>query len=305
MSFSDMMSSGRGPGVIGMGMALVVLLGFGVLFMFAFDEGFQGGEQSDEAVIASQGKEIANYQLSIDAGQKSLEKGPKLVSDTKELNSLNVENQTTQQNIVSLNEKVTAAQSALAELGNDFEGYKDEYRAYVRSKAKGTVIAELVTVKGEVYKQARISEVTAIGMQVVHLEGQKRIPLEDLPDDMKDYYQFDPNQKEKAAEIEKKTRDEHEKLVGESEKIADAAAAQQKLVDAEKAKARAKEQIALKKTELSNYKSRAKELQNMIQQEERKRGGLKKTGQYKEKLGEIQSTMAEIQAQIDKLSVSL
>jgi hypothetical protein len=39
MSFSDLMQSGRGPGVIGMLLALVVLVGFGLLFMFAFDEG--------------------------------------------------------------------------------------------------------------------------------------------------------------------------------------------------------------------------------------------------------------------------
>ena len=46
------MSSARGPGVIGMIMALIVLLGFGVLFMFAFDEDLQGGGQTIEALVA-------------------------------------------------------------------------------------------------------------------------------------------------------------------------------------------------------------------------------------------------------------
>lgn len=47
MSFSDMMSSGRGPGVIGMILALIVLLGFGVLFMFASRKADRAGNRSN------------------------------------------------------------------------------------------------------------------------------------------------------------------------------------------------------------------------------------------------------------------
>ena len=76
MSFSDMMSSGRGPGVIGMVMALIVLLGFGLLFMFAFDEGLQGGSQSIQSVIAQQAKHIIDDQQAITTGRESLAKIP-------------------------------------------------------------------------------------------------------------------------------------------------------------------------------------------------------------------------------------
>jgi hypothetical protein len=73
MSFSDMMSSGRGPGVIGMLMALVVLVGFGVLFMFATDEGFQGGDQSIESIIKHQAGDIESLKGGIANGMKSLD----------------------------------------------------------------------------------------------------------------------------------------------------------------------------------------------------------------------------------------
>lgn len=53
MGFTDMMSSGRGAGVIGSIMAVVVLGGFVLLFVLVFDEGLQGGGETIESVIAS------------------------------------------------------------------------------------------------------------------------------------------------------------------------------------------------------------------------------------------------------------
>ena len=72
MSFSDLMSSGRGPGVIGMVMALFVLLGFGLLFTLAFDEGFQGEGITIEAEIANQAKAINGYMSQSEAGNLQL-----------------------------------------------------------------------------------------------------------------------------------------------------------------------------------------------------------------------------------------
>lgn len=232
MSFSDMMSSGRGPGVIGMVMALVVLLGFGILFMFAFDEGFQGGEQSDEAVIIQQGKEIDSYKISMDKGQKSLDLAPERLNNAKELSRLGLENQTLQQNIAALTEKQKNTEAEIVAKKKDFEDYKDEYRAYVRGKAKGEEIGQLVTLTGAVYKNVAIREVTAIGIQIRHDEGQKRIPFEELPDEMKDYYQFDPAQKENASAEEDRIRKEHEILVANADKVADAEMVKQREQDA-------------------------------------------------------------------------
>ena len=42
MGFSDLLSSSRGPGVIGVLVALLVLGGFGTLFV-VFDDNMQGG----------------------------------------------------------------------------------------------------------------------------------------------------------------------------------------------------------------------------------------------------------------------
>src|SRR6478735_1067734 len=109
MSFSDMMSSGRGPGVIGMLMVLVVLIGFGFLFMFAMDEG--SGAQSIESVIAQQKRDIESYKASLVHGGETLEKAPMQIANVKELARLKRENQFLQENIANLQKGIASGKA--------------------------------------------------------------------------------------------------------------------------------------------------------------------------------------------------
>jgi hypothetical protein len=137
MSFSDLMSSGRGPGVIGMVMALIVLLGFGLLFMVATDEGFQGGDQSIESLIAHQAKDIEFSKGALERGVKSLGDAPERIKWTKELNSLQRGTPVFKERIVALGGNIQSRKAEAVRGERAFEDYKNQYRAHVRSKAKG------------------------------------------------------------------------------------------------------------------------------------------------------------------------
>ena len=217
------MSSARGPGVIGMLMALVVLVGFGLLFMFAFDEGMQGADQSIESFIAHQAKEIDNIKHTISRGEVQLGKAPALVAAEKELKATKRENQFREGMVGSLKQGIVAANQSIAAKTQEFEAYKDEYRAFTRSKAKGQTIERLQTRTGEVYEKVTIRQVTPIGIQILYDGGQKRINFEDLPPAMQDHYQFDPKQKAAALASENTVRKEHEAAVS----VATAAEGQQ------------------------------------------------------------------------------
>ncbi len=230
MSFSDLMSSGRGPGVIGMVLALIVLLGFGLLFMFATDEGNQGADQSIESVIARNATEIESYQNRIAEGEKRLATAPARLAADRALTSLNRDNKFLADQSTQLQQRISEAKEALAAAEQTFEDYKNHYRAHVRGKAKGEAMDELATRTGEVYKNVNIREVTAVGIQIRHDEGQKRIPFEDLPQEMVDYYQFDPNQKQAALAEEQESRGQHDAAVA----VANAAAEQQMALQREK-----------------------------------------------------------------------
>lgn len=241
-------------------MALIVLLGFGLLFMFAFDEGFQGGDQSIESVIAHQAKDIGDYQASIENGQASLDKVPALQANAKDLARFKRESLASEAKTTELTAAISAGKADVARINEAFESYKEDYRVFVRGKSKGDTMDQLVTVSGVVYKNVSIREVTPIGIQIRHDEGQKRIPFEELSDEIKDHFQFDPSQKDKALADEAKGREDHEAAVAVADKQAEKNMKEQQALDAAEAKVRAKRRIAEKEAQVSSLQEEIRNL---------------------------------------------
>ncbi|RYD21684.1 MAG: hypothetical protein EOP88_10500 [Verrucomicrobiaceae bacterium] len=304
MSFSDMMSTGRGPGVIGMVMALVVVLGFGLLFMFAFDEGMQGDDRSIEAVIRDQDKEIKEYEARMDSGRKSLDLAPGRITGAKDLTRLKAESVSLQEKITGLIQSVEAGKTAFAETRESFEGYKEQYRAFVRGKAKGTTMEQLETTGGVIYKAVNIRDVTAVGIQIIHEGGQKRVPFEELPAEMKDYYQFDADKKQAALDQERIEREKHEKAVAVHGEEADK---QKALDDAKKvaqARVRAQQQIDLKSSQIRNLTVQLHDLRDDLDRERMKRG-VANTDAIKQKITAAERSISALQSEVQKLQSQL
>lgn len=303
MSFSDMMQSGRGPGVIGMLLALVVLVGFGLLFMFAFDEGLQGADQSIESVISHQAREIEDTKSGIARGEKTLEGAPLLIAAEKQLGAIKRENQFREGNIGGLKQAIVAANDAIAAKMKDIEAYKEEYRASVRAKAKGELIERLETRKGDAYDKVTIREVTPIGIQIMHAGGQKRIPFEDLPAAMQDHFQFDPKQKAEAVAKENAVRDEHESAVTVATNAADQQAAAQKQRDAEANREKTIRAITMKQSRVESLKDEIKNLGEAIPKESLKR--ISRAPQMRLQLSAKQRELSALQEDIARMQGSL
>ena len=90
---NDILSGGRGPGMIGMILALVVLAGFGVLYLFVFDEGMQGADQAIESVVSRQDKEIDSLKDVIAHDTNELAKAAGLLATDKQLADVKRANQ--------------------------------------------------------------------------------------------------------------------------------------------------------------------------------------------------------------------
>lgn len=242
-------------------MALIVLLGFGLLFMYASDETERGG-QSIESVIAQQTREIDGHEANIDYDRKKLEQAPARIASAKELARLKRENQSLQENLTNLAARIEAGKADLALRKQTFANYKDQYRTYVRGKAKGEAMEKLQTLTGAVYTNVNIREVTAIGIQIRHADGQKRIPFEDLPEEMKDHFQFDPNQKDTALAEESKTREAHEAAVEVANEQVDEQKVRQREKDAELAKEKLKQAIKATEGMIGSAKDELKDLES-------------------------------------------
>ena len=228
MSFNDMLESGRGPGVIGMLMALAVLAIFGLLYVFAFDEKMMGGGPTIESVIRDQAREIEDYRNKLIDREKDLAKTSRIAVVSQDLSTVNRRKRLLEDKIASVTKSVLEGKNELVALSGVFETYKDQYRNFVRDKAKGEILPQLETQSGSIYKNVNIREVTAVGMQIRHDEGLKRIPFEDLPKSMIDYYQFDAAGKAAALAQENVARNEHETSVAVANNEVSKAKAQQK-----------------------------------------------------------------------------
>jgi len=297
-----MMQSGRGPGVIGMMMALVVLIGFGLLFMFAFDEGMQGADQSIETLIRNQGKEIESCNARITEGEKALAKTPALLATSKELGRIKRENQAFTSRIATLKQAIDAAKTDLVARKQALETYKDEYRAFVRGKAKGETLAQLETKSGEVYKNVFIREVTPIGIQIRHDEGQKRIPFEVLPDAMVDYYQFDADQKAAALKIEIAAINNHEAAALVANDQADQAMAQQRAKEAQERKEKTLLAIAEKQALVETIRDEIKGLENDLERAAAAAAAARSAGNmHMNKSGSISANIRSKQGRISAL----
>lgn len=235
-------------------MALIVLLGFGLLFMFAFDEGFQGGGQTIEGLIAEQATQIAGMEDRAAAGKESLALVPGRNAAADELSRVKRESLNLQNSIVRLNSRVDALNQGFVQQNDDFDGYKNDYRAHARAAAKGTEMETLETTNGGVYKRVNIREVTAIGIQIRHEEGQKRIPFEELPEAMKDHFQFDPNQKEEALAGENSVRDVHDAAVAAANVVADEEMVRQRGIEKERVREKLNQEIAVKESQIAMLK---------------------------------------------------
>lgn len=301
MSFSDLMSSGRGPGVIGMVMALIVLLGFGLLFMFAFDEGFQGGDQSIESVIRYQQRDIDNSQEGIEKGRKTLGQAPARIAASKDLVRLKVQNAALQEKLSQLAVSLESAKATVGQSRAEFEAYKDKYRAVVRDKAKGTSMEVLETTTGVAYNRVNILEVTAVGLHIRHEAGQKRVPFEELPDSMKDYYQFDTAQRDEARRIEDENRKKHEAEVELANKNTDTILAIQEAKDEEAAREKRLRDIAAKQVEIASLENQLEDLGHDLDREVRKTTGVRNTGSIKGRMSAVKGKLNAARATLQSL----
>lgn len=293
-------------------MALFVLIGFGLLFTFAFDEGFQGGI-SLESEIKAKTAEIESTKERITYGTETLKSSPARNSAEKELRRMNVEIKTRSNEIANLKSDVQALGTEIAEGNQKWEAYKDQYREFARGKAKGQVLDKLETRSGGVFKNVNIREVTAVGIQIRHDEGQKRIPFEDLPADIQDLYQFDPSQKAKALAAENTERNQLEAAVAVVNEQVDAKMVEQRKIEAAAAAEKLGREIVEKQAEVDSLQSeiegleqeivRAAEAANAARQAGRMH--LSKSGSINGKIRHRKSRIATLEAEIRQMRARL
>jgi chromosome segregation ATPase len=191
MGFTDLVSSGRGPGVIGTLIAVFVLVAFGALYTLVFDPNNLENHKKIEAVVRDLGLEIDGKKTQIESYKKEV----KLVAERKaqesELRELTARVEATAKRIEEAEAEQAAAEEAAKAAEKEWEDYKEEYRTATWAKAKGRELGTLTLSDGTVYENTTIRKVDHAGMDVMCSSGPKNIKFELLPTDLQDELQFD------------------------------------------------------------------------------------------------------------------
>jgi hypothetical protein len=104
------------------------------------------------------------------------------------------------------------------------------------SRAEDEKIPELKTASGKTYQDVRITKVTPSEISIIHESGVARIPLKDLPDDLKTKFGYDPAKAEAHAVAKAQADAQNEAAAAKAE-----LAARQRALDQKRLK-EAKEQ---------------------------------------------------------------
>ena len=293
-------------------LALVVLIGFGTLFMLAFDEGSTSGK-SIEARIRDAEKTIASRNSSIEASQRRLDTIPALKKTSAELLEATTKNNFLGLRIEKRTEEINEIKADMLRIEDDLADYKNQYRAYVRNAAEGTKIDEIKTLSGEVYTEVDIRKVTAVGIEIRHRDGHKRIGFEELPEEMQDYYQFDKNQMLAEVQREIEVRKAHNAAVAVSDSAMEVKAAKQRAKDDAEAKQKVKAEIAEKEARLVAINQDIQNLQNQLMSAESAaqaarasgRMHLSKSGTINNRIASKRNEYSRVQSDIATLKASL
>ena len=205
MMLSDLLTSSRGPGVIGTILALVVLLGFGGLFVLVMDDTSALNGENIHTQIKSKEGAIQNNQaaaerwkrLAVEYDQRREARGKLHVAQrTVRLKLTRIEN-----GKIEINEQ----KEGISKLEQQFEDYKKQYRIAERERAVGEEMDSLTTKDGEAFERVSVRKVSSLGMEIRHKNGFKRIHYKNLPDEMQDRFQFAEDDAKKLSSAERAT----------------------------------------------------------------------------------------------------
>lgn len=303
MSFSDLMQSGRGPGVVGMLLAMLVLGGFGILFLFAIEDEPKDAKLTPEGIILEQEKEIAEIKAAITQRKANLDVLPKLQETEKKARETKREvlfatgrAESTRAGIADIKAKITATDE-------EFVKYKDLYREFSRLGAKGENLGNLTTKKGVTHEEVTVREVDAVGMAIKSKTGYFRIPYEELPDTLQDRFQFDPAQRD--AKLAKE-HGEHNDLNAAARQVEEQRKAeedQRKSQEDGDREMETKRRITEIKTEMASINSELGQLQAELNREMLKK--LRNTNAVKSKIAAKQARKTTLAAELSRLQSSL
>jgi len=187
---SELLTSSRGPGVIGTILALIVLLGFGGLFLMVTEDSNKFGGENIQTQIKAKENLIRTNQGEVKRWQQLAVEYDERRAMRDDLHRAQMMLKLKLSRLEHGKLGVAEQKEEIVKLEHQFDDYKKQYRVAERARAVGENLSSLSTKDGEVFERVNIRKISALGMEIRHKNGFKRIPYKSLPDEIQDRFQF-------------------------------------------------------------------------------------------------------------------
>lgn len=194
--------SNEQSGTVGFLVGIIILVFAGIFFSLLADKRFKfsSGKASLEESVGDGKRHIAKLEAQLEASKElwkkkvqPLEKQPEALKAAADLA------RESGSRLVSLRQRLKAAEAELLAVEKDFRAYRDQYRKQVRMAAIGEELPELQSLGGRTYSQVTVTRVTADGVDFKHSQGIGRLGPNDLDAAWVERFQFHPEEQPKAA----------------------------------------------------------------------------------------------------------
>jgi hypothetical protein len=131
-------------------------------------------------------------------------------------------------------------------------------------------LGRVETVDGTAYEDVEIRHADKLGLNVRHRDGIRRILYEDLPEDQREYFGYDPEDSYVAQQEELKVQLDYDRQIREAEARDDKELAQTKEKDRKEYSRKVERALSVKKVQASEVERRCRELEEEIRRDEAK-----------------------------------
>lgn len=267
MSFGDLITSSRGPGVIGLLLAMLVLVGFGALSLMAIDNHPDQKREPISIRIATLRGETLQLRESLKEAEAALDE---LRRKAEALDQIRRKSLSLRAQAEATRKELDSAKSGLSTLDAEFGQYRKKYRELVRGKAKGMTLGRVEAADGVVYEDVVVREADQIGLNVRHRDGIRRIPYEDLPENLQDYFGYDPEESYVAQQEELRQQLAYDQQIREAEANDDKELTRTKEKNRAEYLKKVQRALSVKKAQAKDLERQCRELEDQIRSEEAK-----------------------------------
>ena len=286
----------------------VIILVIGVVTAYVVVGKFKSGELSFgggslQQKISNQEKDLEELKKRLQVGKERLAKREALDEKAEELAVMQAELKQLQEANAVAAGKLSSLEKGLIETEEMYEAYRKRYRSHVREKAVGTKMEKITTLGGKTYEQVTIKSVGALGLNITHKDGSRRIPFNDLPKDLQKRYQFDEEEAEAQLKREAEIRRRHRMAQAAAQAAAEERANNQpKVEDPDKPKLSEEERkrkIATLNVAIEQIKQKMRRAESNLRLEREKT--VSRAPQYRAELKQLRAALDANQAILRQL----